>query len=372
MVQALAQADVERLLADPSVDTRAALASKLGAAFEAGSLTASERQLAEDIFRALTHDAAARVRRALALHVKDSDALPHDVALALARDVDSVALPVLEHSAVLTDQDLIDIIRHGNGAKHVAVAGRRALSAGLADALVERADAAAMARLVGNEGAQLGEELLFRIVASHGEDARVQEPLAARRSLPIAVLERLVALASETLHAVLAKRSDLPPGLASDLVLSIREHATAGLLSTDAPPGEAEHLARQLNAAGRLTASLILHTVCLGDLAFLEAAFAELASIPVHNARLLVHDPGRLGFAKLFARSGLPSELYPAFRVAVDVARETPFDGGENDRERHRRRTLERILTQFEDIGADSLDYLLAKLRPAAATAAAA
>ena len=69
----------------------------------------------------------------------------------------------------------------------------------------------------------------------------------------------------------------------------------------------------------------------------------------------------------LYAYSGLPKELYPAFRVAIDVARETPFDGGENDRERHRRRSLERILTQFEQIGAEDLDYLLAKLQEKAA-----
>jgi len=99
----------------------------------------------------------------------------------------------------------------------------------------------------------------------------------------------------------------------------------------------------------------------------LEAAFAELAGVPVENARLLINDPGRRGLKSLYAQSGLKPELYPAFRVAIDVARETPFDGGENDRERHRRRCLERILTQFEEIGAEDLDYLLTKLQEKAA-----
>jgi uncharacterized protein (DUF2336 family) len=370
MAGTLAKADVERLLKDPSAESRAELATKLAGAFQSGSLTAAERQIAEEIFRALTRDAAERVRRALAEHIAECQDLPHDVALALARDVDAVALPVLQHSAVLTDDDLVEIIRLGQPGKQVAIAGRKTVTAAVADALVEADNPLALGRLVGNEGAELREATLRKVMERHGTDTRVQEPLMARQALPAAILERLVGLASESLHEFLVKRHDLAPAAASDLVLRIRERATAGVLS-GSPAEEAERLARQLYEAGRLTPSLILRTLCLGDLHFLEAAFAVLAEVSVHNARLLIHDPGRLGLASLYARSDLPKELLPAFRVAIDVARETPFDGGENDRERHRRRTLERILTQFEEIGAEDLDYLLAKMQAGPAHAAA-
>ncbi len=371
MAETLAKADVERLLTDPSEETRAKMAAKLVGAFESGGLTPTERGLAEDIFRALTRDAAERVRRALAEHIAESHDLPHDVALALARDVDAVALPILEHSAVLTDEDLVEIIRMGNPGKQLAIAGRQVVHAVVADALVDSDNAAAVARLVGNAGAELRETTLRKVMERHGNDARVQEPLAQREALPAAVLERLVALASDSLHEFLVKRHDLQPSTASDLVLRIRERATAGLLTSMWPAVEAERLAHQLNQANRLTPSLILRTMCLGDLSFFEAAFAELAGIPIHNARLLIHDPGGLGLASLYAKSGFSKELFPAFRVALDVVLETPFDGGENDRERHRRRTLERILTQFEALGADDLDYLLAKMQSTPQPAAA-
>jgi uncharacterized protein (DUF2336 family) len=96
-----------------------------------------------------------------------------------------------------------------------------------------------------------------------------------------------------------------------------------------------------------------------------------LARIPVHNARLMIHDAGPLGFKSLYDHVGMPKSLFRAFRIALDVARDTPLDGGEHDQERRQRRMIERILTQFEDIGADNLDFLLSKLQERAESEAA-
>jgi uncharacterized protein (DUF2336 family) len=219
MAETLAKADVERLLNNPSAASRADMAAKVADAFGSGALTTTERQLAGEIFRVLMQDAAERVRLALAEHLADCNDLPHDVALALARDVEAVALPILEHSLVLTDDDLIEIIRRGNSNKQIAIAGRKVVPMLVADALVESQNAAAVARLVGNAGAELRDTTLRTIMERHGDDARIQEPLIAREALPAAVLERLVAQASESLQEFLVKRHDLAPGTASDLVL---------------------------------------------------------------------------------------------------------------------------------------------------------
>ena len=80
------------------------------------------------------------------------------------------------------------------------------------------------------------------------------------------------------------------------------------------------------------------------------------------NARLLIHDVGRLGLRSIYEKAGMPPALLPAFRVAIDVADETDFDGEPGDIDRHRRRMIERILTQYEDLAPEDLDYLLNKL----------
>ncbi len=101
----------------------------------------------------------------------------------------------------------------------------------------------------------------------------------------------------------------------------------------------------------------------MGDLAFFEASLAVLAGIPLLNARMLIHDEGSLGFEAIYQKAGLPEALFPAMRVAVDVIKETDYDGGPNDRQRYSRRVIERILTQYENLGSDNLEYLLRKLK---------
>ena len=85
---------------------------------------------------------------------------------------------------------------------------------------------------------------------------------------------------------------------------------------------------------------------------------------------------GPLGLKSLYQSAGLPPELYPAFRAAVDVANQTQHDGEEHDRERFARRVLERIMTQVEQIGdnmgSENMEYLLAKLDRLGGTVSAA
>jgi uncharacterized protein (DUF2336 family) len=371
MTDTLTQSDVERLLADPSPETRADMAAKVAREFERGGLTAEERRIAEEIVRAMAHDAALRVRQALAEHLKESNSLPPDVARLLAGDVEAVAVPVLQYSTVLSDEDLIRLVTGATSGKLTAIARRRSLSEPLSDAVVRADDATAIEALVGNDGAAIAEPALQTVLARHGGKPEVGQSLARRPKLPVSILEGLVSAASDGLRQVLIARHDLPERLASELVFQARERATIGLVSPQSPASEALELVTHLKRAGRLAPSIVLRALCLGDLTLVEAAFATLARIPVHNARLMIHDAGPLGFKSLYDHSGMPKALFRAFRIALDVARDTPLDGGEHDRERRQRRMIERILTQFEDIGADNLDFLLTKLQEIAQTEAA-
>jgi len=363
--QTLTEQDVQRLLTDPSTDARAETAAKIAADYVPEKLSESERELAEEIFRMMVKDAEVRVREALAQNLKENPAVPHDVAKALAGDVDRVALPVIEFSEVLSDQDLIEIIASQDSSKQVAIAKRRTVSETVSGALVDAGNEAAVTTLVANEGAEISERSLNKVVDDFGDNEAVQNAMVHRPKLPVTISERLVTLVSENLKEELAKNQEIPADLATDLILQSRERATVTLGSIG-DEADLVKLIKQLYNNGRLTPSIIVRALCMGDLAFFEASLARLSGATLVNTRQLIHDSGPLGLKALFEKAGLPSSHYPAVRAAVDVAGETEYDGREHDRERYSRRMIERILTQYGDLGvefeADDLEYLLTKM----------
>ncbi|HVI91210.1 MAG TPA: DUF2336 domain-containing protein [Dongiaceae bacterium] len=368
MAGILSEADVQRLLSDPSVDARVDTAAKVADAFDVSHLSDKERELAGQIFRLMARDAAVMVRSTLAHHLKSNPDLPKDVALALARDVEEVSLPVLEFSSVLDDGDLIEIVRNSNVDKQKAVARREGVSTNVANALIDHGKSpSVVAELMNNKTAQLGEAEIAKALTKHGADPVVANSIVSRAQLPITIAERVISMVSEHLRDFLLSKQEISPEMVTDIVLQARERATVNLLPPGAKSADVMDLCRQLRDHRRLTPSLILRALCTGDLAFFEASLAVLSNTSLVNARLLIHDEGRLGLKTIYGHTSLPLHLYPAFRVAFDVAREAEMDGGENDRQRFATRVIERILTQFDDLAAEDLDYLLTKLNQLAA-----
>ncbi|MEQ9200873.1 MAG: DUF2336 domain-containing protein, partial [Rhodospirillales bacterium] len=183
MAAFLSDKDVRQLLEDGSADSRVQTAAKVAGAFASDQLGSDERRLAEDIFRIMLKDAESRVREALSENLKTSPDIPHEVALSLAADVASVALPVLEFSVVLTDDELMSIVRAQDADKQVAIAGRPAVSSAVSDVLATVGSEAAVARLVGNENADISETTLNRVIDRFGDSETVQRPLVDRSAL---------------------------------------------------------------------------------------------------------------------------------------------------------------------------------------------
>lgn len=368
MAGMLTEADVRKLMTDPSPDARVETATKVAKAFYETELSETERVLAAEIFRIMVRDAEVRVREALSINLKSSPELPKDVALSLARDVESVSLPVLEFSSVLSDVDLVEIIRMSSAEKQTAVAKRASVSSEVANALIDHGKSGkVVATLVNNPGAELRDAELEKAFAKHGSDPEVNNSLVGRANLPVRISEKIVARVSEALREHLLSHKEISTEMAADLVLQARERATVALLPAGTKSADVVDLVKQLRDNKRLTPSLILRTLCIGDLTFFEAALAVLANMTIVSARVLIHDEGKLGLQSIYQRTPLPANLFPAFRVAFDVARETQYDGGENDRQRFSSRVIERVLTQFEDIGNDNLEYLMKKLKQLAA-----
>lgn len=361
MPASLTAHDVARLMAEPSPDLRIELAGKVASDLSGHALSAAELRLAHDIVRALARDVEDRVRGALSRGLRHSPNLPRDVARKLADDIDYVALPMLADSMVLTDDDLIEIVRGGPGIKQEAVASRPNLAEAVVDAVIAVGSEPAVVVLMGNNSAQISDDGFDRAVTRFAGSDRVKQAMVLRDKLPATVAERLVTIVSKALQNHLARTHDLPPTIMSDIVLSSREHAIIHF-SLGASDDDLRQMVTQMHRNGRLTPSLMLRALCTGDMAFFEAAMAAKSDVPVDNAQILIHEPSRRGLAALYQKAAMPPTLYGVVRAAVDVVDETAFDGEPRDLERFRSRVISRVLTMVDDVEEADAAYLLEKL----------
>lgn len=358
----LTDSDIRTLIKGPTEDDRAHAAHKICRCIEDAELSAEERAHAESIIAIMAQDAAVLVRRALSVALKNSPKLPREIANRLARDLDSIALPVILNSPVLTDSDLVEIVRACPPAKQVAVASRESLSTAVTGALAQFAVPEAVERALANDNALFDEEGLDSALDRFAGVSSITAAMVRRNTLPVGVTEKLVSMVTGELFDHLVNNHELPPQIAIDLAVGSRERATIDIVEQAGRQRDLGRFVQQLNLNGRLTPSLLMRGLCLGHVEFVEHAMAELAGVAHQRMWLLMHDSGPLGLKAAFDRAGLPPRLFPSFRAAVEVYHSIEREGVAQDRITFRKRMLERTLTLFQSIPRDDLDYLLEKL----------
>jgi uncharacterized protein (DUF2336 family) len=358
----LTDSDIRTLIKGPTEEDRAHAAHKICRCIDEPQLTAAERVHAESIMAIMAQDAAVLVRRALSVALKASPNLPREIANKLANDIDSIALPVILNSPVLSDADLVAIVRSCPPAKQLAVAGREALSTMVTGAIASYAAPEAVERALANDNAKFEAGALNNALERFTGVSGIMSAMVHRDELPVSVTEKLVTMVSGELFDHLVNNHELPPQVAIELALGARERATVDIVEQAARQKDLAGFARQLNINGRLTPSLLMRGLCLGHMEFVEHALAELSGMPHGRLWMLLHDGGPLGLKAAFDRSGLPPRLFPSFRAAIEVYHGIDREGGADDRAVFRRRMLERTLTLFQSIPKDDLDYLLEKL----------
>lgn len=359
----LSKEDVKLLLAEPSSENRAAAAEKVAASFSSDGLSAEERKLAEDIFRLLVKDAAIRVRKALSDSLNDNPAIPRDVALALAQDIEEVAIPMIEKSTVLTDDDLVELVTSSEvSAVHVAIAGREIVSGRVSEAIAEQGSEEAVSTLIENKGADMTEVAFDKVLRKYADHDSIKGSLSLREDLPLGIAERLVSLVSEKVQDHLSEKFNISGFSAEEMMQESRERATVSLLAKGSPTKTVLELVDQIHDKGRLTPTLLIRALCMGDVTFFEAGLAQLVNIPVSNAYKLVRDKSGLGLKRLFEAAAMPADFLPLAQAALEVVDETVVTTGD-DRTNFRNVMIERVLTRVEDnLDAENLDYLINRM----------
>lgn len=358
----LTEEDLKRLLRSEAEEERAVEAHKLCRSMDRLELDAQGRAAARKIIAILAADSAALVRRALAITLKSSDLMPVEVARKLAIDIDSIALPIIEHSPVFDDDDLIEIVRAGAAVRQMAVASRLSVSRDVSDVISAEGAVEAVRRLAANDNADFAQMAMSLAVDRFGHDDAVVSALALRQILPPAIVERLLARASEAVRDHLVSRHAVPAATAVRLSDFARERATIDLIDEAASAADIAAFVSRLHARKVLTPSLLVRALARGQMGLFEHALSQLANVPHHRAWLMIHDAGPLGLRAVYDRAGMPPRLFSAFRAGVDTWRGLQSEGLQVEAEMFRQRMLERFMTQMHVIGRDDLNYLMERL----------
>lgn len=330
-----------------SAGERAEATRSLARAYLFSALDDADRSAAESALLMQLDDASPLVRRAMAEVFAYSDDAPPAVVQALAADQPSIATLVLEHSPLMMDADLVDIVATGACDIQCAVARRVDLPASVSAAIAEVGRADAVLELIRNPHAELAPFSWDRIVERHGHVAAIREYMLALDGLPSATRLALVAKLSQSLTRFVVARNWLGAERAERIAADALDRSTvliAGQCDGDDMHGLVGHLRR----TGQLTAGLILRALLAGNTALFERALSELTDLPQNRVAALLYDRGGAGIDALLARAGFAAAITPAFRAALEAIEEFGFAGAADSAARLRRRMVERVLTRCE------------------------
>jgi uncharacterized protein (DUF2336 family) len=341
---------------------RAEATRALARAWLISDLSDDDRAAAEGGLLMQLDDPSPLVRQAMAEVFARSASAPAAIVQALAVDQSSVALPILEHSPLLIDADLVDLVATGNCEAQCAIARRAIVPVSICAAIAEVGSASAALELIENPGADLAPLSWDRIVERHGHLAAIRESMLALDDLPSATRLALVAKLSDTLAQLVVARNWLSADRAGRAVGEARDRSTVNIAARSRGE-DLCGLIGHLRATGQLTAGLILRALLSGNLDLFDQALVELSGLPLSRVTALVHDRGGASLSALLTRAGLPQSTFPAFRAALEASDEIGFVGTVGGATRLRRRMVERVLTMCETAPTEVSEPLLILLR---------
>lgn len=307
------QADVV-LGRDPDAGVRCLLARKIVGEGLGDDDRSQLWRMGFTILETLMRDSSVRVRRSLADAVRHMFHVPHDIAAGLARDPERrVAAPVLRHSPVLTDDDLVDIVKDGaDDWAQQAIASRENVSERVSAALVEAGATPTVTRLLKNDAADIGDPSLEAIVERAADVEAWHEPLVKRPRLPLGLARKIAGFVKAPLKAALAARTEKAendPARSSAVGWSAPEEKGNGRYETP------KERALRLHGEKKLNDAVIEMALNANEREFVMAAIALRAGVPLWGVERIVDGRSAKGVTALSWKAGI------RMRFAIELQR---------------------------------------------------
>ena len=246
-------------------------------------LSARESELVADVMIGLLRQAELDLRQALSERLAAIDNVPLRLVLQLAGDEISVATPILKKSKVLSDLDLIYIIKSQKAEYWQQIAQRQSLSDQVMNMLADTGDFYTALRLVENQKITLNEYVISALSDLAQESDVLAQPLLRRKEIPETIVQKLYQFVGKELKAYIEKEY----GVTRDGISSALDEVLLEMV--DAADNDDEFLptSAMLNDAARqkekglLTSKLMLGALRRGQIRAFVAQFSKYVGLDV-------------------------------------------------------------------------------------------
>jgi len=253
-------------------------------------LTKNQLSLMSDILVKLISDVEIAIRQKLVGRLAEDDTAPIDLIILLANDQIEVARPVLSLSTLLSDEDLIEIIRHKTVQHQLAITSRRRLSPKICHELITVGNSKTLVMLLNNPQARIDQESFSTLVEKSRNDRHIQPPLIERPDLPANLAARMYQWVSDSLKQAILTNFHLNEADIERLVATAVTEATIEHEARITQEGSEILLVNKLHKAGRLTPSFLMKCLRQGQSSLFEIAFSKIILVPQKLMRSLLYD----------------------------------------------------------------------------------
>lgn len=171
----------------------------------------SENELIADILIALTRQAETDLRQAIAERLSAMENVPLRLVLQLANDDIEIAAPVLRHSPVLGDFDLVYIVKSKGPKYWQEIAARQSLTPYMVNLLAETRDIGTALALAENSVITLTVSALSILTDLAQNSEALADPLLHRAEMPADLAGRLFHFVGEELKGFITAHFDVEP-----------------------------------------------------------------------------------------------------------------------------------------------------------------
>jgi len=273
-------------------------------------LSPNELALMSEILEKLVTSVEMNVRKKLAQRLAGSEDAPIDLIILLANDQIEVAKPVLLLSKLLSDQELLKVIRHKTVQHHLSIASRKKLSSAVSRELVAIGNTKTLLALLSNQDARIDDKSIAALVEKSKLDPEIQPPLIEHPDLPEEMSALMYQWVSDSLKESILNR----------LNITEEEIATLLKMATDeASEEEQNYLTREksekllvdkLHKAGKLKPSFLMKCLNQGQSSLFEIAFSKLINVPQKIMRSFLYDRGAEALAVSCCAAGIDQSVF--------------------------------------------------------------